>query len=159
MKITTAKIIKLNPCKNRLHNWLHHYEYRTFTVEKFVDLESISKQDKIWVLIRLLPKFLIEVFAIDCAVTASSAATESTAITSASYSAADAAVDAVADVTDVTAAVAAVDAAADAADITAAATASSYSGNTYCDIYIAARENECQRQIEVLLYLIQLENL
>ena len=68
MKITTEIITALNPCKNRFKNYLEHHKDFDGTHEDFARLVMISPSDKLWVLLRLIPKFEVEVFAIDCAV-------------------------------------------------------------------------------------------
>lgn len=72
MKITINKeIIKsLEPCANRHENYLRHYPDFEGCLEEFLDLEQISHADKIWVSVRVMPRFLVECFAIDCAVSA-----------------------------------------------------------------------------------------
>jgi len=52
--ITTEIIKNLNPCKNRLENYLNHYRDVTFTYGEFISLNKISFEDKIWVLSKLM---------------------------------------------------------------------------------------------------------
>lgn len=40
---------------------------RRADILEFLDLKSITLSDKYWVTFRLIPRFLVEVFAIDCA--------------------------------------------------------------------------------------------
>ena len=74
IKVDSQIIASLNPCKDRLDNWTKHYSGFKGDLVKFLDLKDITSQDKIWVAVRLLPRFLAEVFAIDCAVAANAAA-------------------------------------------------------------------------------------
>jgi hypothetical protein len=67
MKINKAVIKKLKPCADRFENLLKHCSEFNGTHEDFLELEEISHQDKLWVLLRLIPRFDGEVFAIDCA--------------------------------------------------------------------------------------------
>ena len=70
MKITTDLIAKFDPCKSRFSNWkLHHNDFRGDVLD-FLTLTAITPQDKVWVCCRVLPRGLIEVFAIDCAMRA-----------------------------------------------------------------------------------------
>jgi hypothetical protein len=115
MKIINKEIIKaLNPCKDRYDNYLVHYSKFIGTIEEFLFLPEISHKDKLWVGLRLLPRNLVEVFALDCAVSA-----QNYAAADAAYAAADAA-DA-AESEDAFAAYAAAAYAADAADAADAA--------------------------------------
>ena len=72
MSITINKeIIKaLKPCGYRYENYITHYAEFNGTLEEFLFLPLISHNDKLWVGLRLLPRNLVEVFAIDCAVSA-----------------------------------------------------------------------------------------
>jgi hypothetical protein len=70
IKINTGIIKSLNPCKNGLDNWLLHYKAFEGDLVEFLDLPNISYSDKIWVAIRVMPRFLVEVFSIDCAILA-----------------------------------------------------------------------------------------
>jgi uncharacterized membrane protein YbaN (DUF454 family) len=141
IKITRQVLKSLNPCNDRWENYLNHHSEFEGTLTEFLKLENITPQDKIWVFVRLAPRFLVECFAIDCAFAASAeadkvscayvastafatAAADSVtyaAIFAAAYAAADAAVDAAVD---------AADAAADAAAaFAAAATANTPAAN------------------------------
>ena len=80
LKINTELIANLKPCHNRFDNWRIHYDNFNGTIIDFLELEKITHRDKIWVSVRVLPRELVEVFAIDCAFSAS-----------ATYAAADAA--------------------------------------------------------------------
>ncbi len=72
MEITINKeIIKsLKPCADRYENYLKHYPDFEGCLEEFLDLEHISHTDKIWVSVRVMPRFWVECFAIDCALSA-----------------------------------------------------------------------------------------
>jgi hypothetical protein len=67
LTINTKKIKSLRPCKDRFENWKKHYGGKEFNILKFLELDKITAHDKIWVSERLLPRELVEVFAIDCA--------------------------------------------------------------------------------------------
>lgn len=127
IKVNTDVISKLKPCKDRFDNWKANYVNFDGDLIEFLELNRISDVDKIWVAVRVLPRFLVEVFAIDCATNAASAAAY------AAFYAANAA------------AYAAIDAATYAAD---AAT------NAAAD---AAIINARREQVEVLKYLIKSE--
>jgi len=136
MKILVdLEVIKsLVPCLDRYENYFHHYEYFEGSLEDFLDLNELTHNDKLWVSLRLIPRFLIEVFAIDCAVAAAAYAAYANAVAYADYAAyANAGADYV-------------DYAASAAYANAAAGASAA---------YAAGASEKQRQIEALIYLIQ----
>jgi hypothetical protein len=63
-KITIKDIRALEPCydpsKYLSENW-------TGTVEDILLLEECPAEDRIWVAVRLVPRFIAECFAIDCA--------------------------------------------------------------------------------------------
>ena len=96
MKITINKeIIKsLKPCADGYQNYLKHYPDFEGCLEEFLDLEHISNSDKIWVSVRLMPRFLVECFAIDCAISAAAAADDAAYAAAAAYAAHAAADDA-----------------------------------------------------------------
>jgi hypothetical protein len=73
IKINKYVIYKMNPCKDRFYNYLVHYSNFEGSLLEFLDLEHISPEDKIWVTIRLLPRELVEYFAIDWAFASSNA--------------------------------------------------------------------------------------
>jgi len=79
MKITTQIIKDLNPCEDRLDNFMEHYPDFDGDHEDFLLLDKITHNDKIWVILRLMERIDIEVFAIDCVVSASAAAAASAA--------------------------------------------------------------------------------
>lgn len=68
LKINTKVIASFNPCKGRFDNWKDQYSTFNGDIMELLALENITAKDKIWVAVRLLPRFLIEEFAIDCAV-------------------------------------------------------------------------------------------
>jgi hypothetical protein len=131
MKINTAKIQKLRPCRDRFENWLLYYKNFNGSVKQFLELDKITAQDKIWVAVRVLPRFLVEVFTIDCALSA--------------Y-AADAAYDAYA---------AAYTAAADAADYASYAASYTASYAASYTAYDAAYAVERENQVDALLMIIK----
>jgi hypothetical protein len=136
------KIIKsLNPCADRYKNYLNHYSDFDGTLEEFLYLEHISHSDKIWLSVRRMPRFLVEVFAIDCAVRSADYAY---------YAAADYA-DSAAYAADYA------DYAADSAAYAAAYAAAGYAAAAYAADYAAAYVDERQNQIESIIYLIQSE--
>ena len=49
MRITTKYILSLDPCKDRLDNYLNFYKDTDFSVAEFLKLENLSYTDKIWV--------------------------------------------------------------------------------------------------------------
>ena len=128
IKINTDIIKSLSPCKDRLDNWLLHYKAFEGDLVEFLDLPNISYSDKIWVSVRVMPRFLVEVFAIDCAFNAADASYAS----SAAYAYA-----------------------ADAANYAAAAAVYVNSANSANSAAYAVYDELCQRQIEVIIYLIQ----
>jgi hypothetical protein len=56
MIIDTAIIISLNPCGDRLSNYLEHYANFSGSMSDFVDLDKISDTDKKWVIVRVFDK-------------------------------------------------------------------------------------------------------
>jgi len=129
--ITTEIIASLDPCRDRFDNWIKHYEKFDGGLLEFLDLTNISVDDKIWVAVRTLPRFEIEVFANKCAFEAQASAADAEDAAKAAAYAAYAAVHA---------GYAANNAGAYAIDAAAAATA-----------YAAARE----KQLDILKYLTQ----
>jgi uncharacterized membrane protein YbaN (DUF454 family) len=173
--INTKRIEALKPCQARLDNWMQHYPKFSGDITEFLRLGAITPQDKIWVAVRLMPRFLVEVFAIDCATNTASAATTATAATAGERLAAMMAATTATAATAAYAAAAADDAAAyaaafaafaatddTAADAAAAACAAHSRVGTYAATaaaYAAAfaatdAASERQRQIELLCYLI-----
>jgi hypothetical protein len=75
IKINTKIISKLDPCANRFENWKRHYgNVETIDALQFLELDKISYQDKLWVLLRLVPRDVVEYFVFDMAVDAAAAA-------------------------------------------------------------------------------------
>ncbi len=168
IRVNTRRIEKLKPCQDRFENWKQLYPDWEGDITEFLRLGGITPQDKVWVAVKLMPRFLVEVFAIDCAMNAADAADAADADAA---DAADAATDAatyaadavvytyaayaayVADsayaaaATAATAATYAAYAATPAATTYAAATAAAYAA--YAD---AAAER--QRQVAALIHLI-----
>lgn len=186
MKINTKIIEELNPCKDRFDNWKVHYYIFNGSIVKFLKLENITHSDKLWVALRILPKELVEIFAIDCALAAqfSYYAIDASYITSAvstayvAYAHADAyaaaytttyaaaAADISADVSayaaaytaaEIAYAYAAANVSAHAANATYAA--ANYAANAAADYatYNKAKEKEQENQINALIYLIETE--
>src|ERR1035437_414779 len=65
--INTKYIKSLNPCQDRLDNWVEHYKEFESTLTAFLDLQSITYKDKIWVFFRSIPKDKIVLVAADFA--------------------------------------------------------------------------------------------
>ena len=151
IKIDNEIIKSLQPCTDRYQNYLDHYSDFEGHIEDFLDLDHISHADKIWVSVRVMPRFLVECFAIDCAVAAADAAAAAAA--NADVAAAVAAYVAAANA----AYVAAYVAAANAAYVAAANAANADVAAAYADVaYVGANAYaEKQRQIESIIYLIQ----
>lgn len=131
IKINRKVLEKLEPCKPRFKNYLKHYADFKGDLVEFLDLGKITHKDKVWVAVRLMPRFLVEVFAIDCAFSAAADAAYTA-------TAADAAAD---------------DAAAAATYAASAADAAGVATAAYASVYTTAYYEE-QRQIESLIYLI-----
>jgi hypothetical protein len=137
--ITEKKIRNLGPCKDRLDNFLKHYPNFKGDFTSFLDLEQITPSDKIWVVIRLIPRVVLEEFAIDCASHAYAAADAYADAYAAAYAAA-AAYDAVyADANAAAYAYAYANAAAYAADAAAYAAAAAADA-VYADANAAAAD-------------------
>lgn len=66
IRVNTKKILTLNPCKDRLDNWNNYYSDFNKDIVKFLRLENITHNDKIWVAVRLMPRNLLKIFEIDC---------------------------------------------------------------------------------------------
>jgi len=151
IKINTEIIKALKPCGNRYVNYLLHYKDFEGDIQDFLLLDKISHSDKLWVTLRLVPRIIVETFAIDCASAAADYAAYAAA--DADYAAADAA-DYAADA----AANAAYYAASAAADYAAYAAADAdYAGDAAADaVYAAAyaASAEKERQLCALEYLI-----
>jgi len=73
LKINTKIIKELNPCQDRLDNWLKYYSDFKGDILDFLELENITALDKVWVSLKLLPRDIVEIFSIDCAFRADAA--------------------------------------------------------------------------------------
>jgi len=146
MKITTQIIKDLNPCEDRLDNFMEHYPDFDGDHEDFLLLDKITHNDKIWVILRLMERIDIEVFAIDCVVSASAAAAAAAA--SAAAAAAAAAYAAAASAYAAAAAAAAAYAYAYVYDASTAYAASAAAASA------AASAAEKERQLDAICYLI-----
>lgn len=69
-KITSELIAKFNPCVERFNNWNEQYPGFNGDTLEFLSLKNITAKDKIWVCVRVLPRILVETFAVDCAFSA-----------------------------------------------------------------------------------------
>ena len=136
--IINKEVIKLlNPCAHRYENYLENYSEFNGNQDDFFELTEISHNDKLWVILRLMPRELVEVFAIDCAVSAYADAYADADADAAAYVVAAAAADAAAYVV------------AAAAYVVAAAAA---------DAAAAYADAERTRQLDALSYLISMSS-
>jgi len=138
MKITTQIIKDLKPCEDRLDNFLEHYPDFKGDHEDFLSLDRITHKDKLWVTLRLMERVDVEVFAIDCAVSAYASASAAYAASAAYYAAYAAAY--------------AASAAYYAADAAASAAYAAYAA--YAAAANAAYYAEKERQLDAICYLI-----
>jgi hypothetical protein len=69
MKINLELISKLEPCKDRLDNYVNFYGNKDFTPAQFMGLKNITQNDKMWVTMRLIPKDKLRLVAADIAET------------------------------------------------------------------------------------------
>lgn len=68
MKIITTEYIKsLNPCSDRVDNWLEHYPNFEGTLKEFLDLDKITHKDKLWIYFKSIDKDNISLVAADFA--------------------------------------------------------------------------------------------
>ena len=140
IRINTEIIKSMEPCKDRYENWLANYKNFDAYILEFLELKNITATDKIWVSIRVMPRFLVEVFAIDCAFSAAKAAYAANAAAFAATYAANAA-----------------NADADAAyAATYAANAAAYAA-AYAYVDDAAYAVEQENQVDALIMLIKRE--
>lgn len=65
MIINTKLIKNLKPCKDRFKNWIKYYKNWEGDFELFLDLEKINYKDKLWVIIRLLPRKINKIIALE----------------------------------------------------------------------------------------------
>ena len=151
-KITLKEIRDLNPCYDPS---LHMKEDWEGTLVDFLHIEVIPNYDRIWVAVRLMPRFLVEVFAIDCAFAAYGYAT-SDAAASCSYSASAAAADAAyADSAD-SASHSASHSASNAYYASASASASSSASYSSASASASsARNQQRENQIDALIMLLE----
>jgi len=166
IKINTEIIKALKPCEDRLDNYLSHYEDFKGDIQDFLLLDKISHSDKLWVTLRLVPRIILETFAVDCAYTAAAnaaAAYAANAANAAAYAAyaANAAAYAANAANAANAAAAAAEAASAAAAAHAGARAANYasvaaaeSASAASDAVYAAGAAEKERQLCALEYLI-----
>ena len=56
LTVNTKKIKALNPCKDRLANYLEHYADFEGSLKQFFNLKNITYADKTWVAFRLMTK-------------------------------------------------------------------------------------------------------
>ncbi len=148
LTINTEVIKTLNPCKDRLDNWLFNYTNRDYSLRKFLALPEIIHSDKLWVTLRLVDNDTRVIFALDCAFSADAADAAYADAAYAAYCAA-AAADTAAAAADTAAA------AADYATYAANAAANAYAYAGYADADAIAFEQEQSRQLEALVYLIE----
>jgi len=171
-RINTEILQALNPCKSDFKTWLDNYNDFDGDILDALELEGLSPENKIWVAVRLLPRELVEVFAIDCGFSAyasyaadyadyaASAAAYAAdyAASAAAYAAdyADYAASAAADYADYAASAAAYAAAsATYADYAAyASAAASASAADYAANYAASKKQERENQVDALIMLI-----
>lgn len=66
-KINAELIKTLNPCKDRLANYLKFYANKSHTKIQFMRLKNITHEDKLWVAFRLTPRSNIVLAAADIA--------------------------------------------------------------------------------------------
>lgn len=77
IRINTNVIEFLHPCFDSLSNWLLHYSEFDGDAQEFLTLTNITPHDKIWVLMKLSPIDLVEVFALGCAFNAAASGNDS----------------------------------------------------------------------------------
>lgn len=66
MKVSTNRILSLNPCGERLQNFLYHYGHEWHgTMTSFLSLEHLTHSDKLWVYFRLIPREVVPHVAAD----------------------------------------------------------------------------------------------
>jgi len=67
MKINKDVIQKLNPCKDRIDNFITHYGTKDYTLKGFLSLDEITYTDKIWVVTKLFTQEQNVKWSIKCA--------------------------------------------------------------------------------------------
>ena len=138
MKINAKIISDLKPCRDRHINWIEHYSDFDGDILDFLELDKITADDKVWVAVRVMPRLLVEVFAIDCALSAYASASADAYY----YAAADASS-------------AAAYASSAAASYAAAAAAASAAYSDATAAAVSARKQERENQIDALIMLNQ----
>jgi hypothetical protein len=155
MKIPVNRYVLegLKPCQGRFDNYLKHYFDFSGDLVEFLQLDKISISDRIWVGVRLLPRFELEVFAIDCAFSAAEYAADTAHAADAASAAAYAAYATNAAASAAAYAAYATNAAAYAAEYsTIAAARAAHAADAAS---AAAYDAERDRQLEALIYLTE----
>lgn len=67
IKINKEVIAAYKPCKDRFDKYLESYSNFNGDIQGFLDLSNISYKDKLWVACHIIPRSVLEVFALDCA--------------------------------------------------------------------------------------------
>jgi len=163
-KITLKEIRDLDPCYDPS---LHMKEDWEGTLVDFLQIDVIPNHDRIWVAVRLAPRTLVEIFAIDCAFAAHDAAYDAAYDADDAYDAYSA--DTAAALAAHAAAAYAAHAAHDADDAYAADTAA-YAAHAYAAhaahdaadavayaAHDAARNQQRENQIDALIMLLEQE--
>ena len=73
IKINLEVIKALKPCEDRLDDYMSKFSGFEGSLVDFLSLEGLLAEDKIWVSLRLIPRDELEIFAIDCAFSATAA--------------------------------------------------------------------------------------
>ncbi len=155
-KITLKEIRDLDPCYDPS---LHMKEDWEGTLVDFLQIDVIPNHDRIWVAVRLAPRTLVEIFAIDCAFAADAYAAADAAAAYAAY-AADAyayAADAYAYAYAAYADAAAAHDAYAAAAVAAAHAHAAHDAHAAHATYYAARNHQRENQIDALIMLLEKE--
>jgi hypothetical protein len=66
IRVNTKKLKSLYSWEYRLDNWLAHYSTFDGDIIECLALPNITTRDKVWITLNLMPRFLVEVFAMDC---------------------------------------------------------------------------------------------
>jgi hypothetical protein len=134
IEINDDTIKALNPCEDRLINYLGYHSTTKFrSLRQFLKLKNITYDDKLWVVLKLIPNETKVIFALDCVFAGYIADAAGAAY--AAYAAAN-----------------------------AAANAAAYAAGTAYAVYTAdaadaaAIKKEENRQIKALIYLIENES-
>jgi len=67
MNIDKEYLKRLSPCADRLENYLNHYAEWSGSLSGFLDLDKITRKDKMWVFVRSVSTDLKRKFAIEVA--------------------------------------------------------------------------------------------